>query len=101
MRVLRFHHAEHEMHRARNALVELGQRMRDDLAPGRIVPAVEPNLSAVCHIGMQSTDCEPLEPRWPFSMGQPMLECTRDERVAEQDARAGDGSARVIDLVSA
>ena len=84
---------------ARHALVELGKRMRDDLAAGGIVAAVEPDLGALAHIFVERALAEALEPRRPFGVRQSVLERAGGERIAEGDARRGDRRAGIVDLM--
>ncbi len=87
------------MNGARHALVEFGERMGNGLAAGFIVPAVEPDLGALAHILVKRTFAEALEPRRPFGVGQSMLKRVDGERIAESDARGGDGSTGIVDLM--
>ena len=52
------------MHRARHALVELGERMGDGLAAGGIVAAIEPDLGPLPGISVESAVAEALKPRF-------------------------------------
>ena len=87
------------MHRARHALVELGERMRDGLAAGGVVTAIEPDLGALADISVERAVAQALEPRRPFGMGQALLDGADRQGIAEGDARRGDGSAGIVDLM--
>src|SRR4029077_21199016 len=97
--VLRLHHPPDEMNGARHALVELSERMGNGLTACCIVPAIEPNLGPLAHILVERTFAEALKPRRPFGMGQSPLKRVDGERIAESDARGGDSSAGIVDLV--
>src|SRR5262245_52670877 len=87
------------MNGARHALFEFGKRVRDRPAACFVVPAIEPNLSALAHILVERTFAEALEPRRPFGVGQSPLERLDGERIAESDAGGGDRCAGIVDLM--
>ena len=101
MGVLGLHHAEDDVHRSRHALLELGKRLGDDLAAGRIVAAVEPDFGAVGNIGMEAADGKPLEPRPPLGVGEALFERAGVERVAEQKLGGGDRGPGIVNLMGA
>ena len=91
MRVLGFHHAPDEMHRARHALVKLGKRLRDHLAAGGIVPP-----SSQISVPSATKACSPPAASRSSRAGhcacvKSVLERAHVERIAEHDAGGGDG----------
>ena len=92
---------EDEMHRTRHALVELGERMGNGLAAGGVVTAIEPDLGPLPDISVERAVAQALKPRRPFGVGQPLLDGANRQGIAKGDARRGDGSTCIVDLMPA
>ena len=101
VRVLLAHHAEHQADGLRRPLLQLGQRLRDGLAAGNVVSAVEPQLGARHQQAGEQPVVELLHARRPAHIEQSALDgAVADGKLIQAQGR-GDRGAGVGDLVMA